>query len=104
MENIGGVEVETFNEPVVQVFDNPVGPEIYAEGSQSMFAAGDNVSIALWAPRSDPNGKLYRVIVGRITLPSRGAHGLAVALFDFLNKTGLNPDNPGPESGTSHAN
>jgi hypothetical protein len=95
MENIGGAKIETFTDTVVQVFDNPFAPELYAEGQVSMFSAGGNVSVTLYAPRSDPAGKIYRAVVGRITLPAHGAHAVAVALFDFLNRTGLNPEQPG---------
>jgi hypothetical protein len=92
MENFGGPEIQVFKGDTIGVYDNPHGLEIYAEGSHNLFAAGPNVTISFYAPRSDPGGKLYRTVVARITMPAQGAHGMAVALFDFLNKSGLNPE------------
>ena len=70
MENIGGVEVKEFAEGQVTIFDNPLGVKLYAEGPHNIFVASGVVSISLFAPRSDPTGKLYRTIVERIRLLS----------------------------------
>ncbi len=104
MKKIGGTDPEMFTGTSVQVLDNPLGLELFAEGLVNLFAAGPNISMSLYSPRSDPSGHVHRVVVGRIVMPAHGAHALAVALFDFLNKTGLNPDNQGRPPGSTRAN
>jgi hypothetical protein len=104
MEKIGGVDVVTFTEPSVKVFDNPHGVELFVEGMHSMFATGSVCSIAFYSPKLAPDGEMYRVIVGRIVIPAVGAHALAVGLFDFLSKVGLNPEGQALGQGSSKAN
>jgi hypothetical protein len=87
--NTGVGELTPVPEGPVSVFDNPLGLEIYCEGPQGIFQAGDMISIALYSPRSDPDGKVYRTIVARITLPIAGANMLATDLLDFLDKSSI---------------
>jgi len=105
MEKISGFgEVTRFTATTVKVFDNPNGPEVYAEGAHCMFSASGNVTISLFSPRLMPDGEVCRAIVGRLTLPAPGAHALAVALFDYLKKAGLAPENQSGPAGSSLAN
>ncbi len=87
--NTGVGDLTPMPEGPVQVFDNPLGLEIYAEGPQCIFQAGEMISIAIYSPRSDPVGSVYRTVVARITLPISGANMLATDLLDFLDKSSI---------------
>ena len=47
------------------------------------------------ASHSEPPGPLSRVVVGRLVMPINGAQGLAIGLFDFLEKQGFKYDRTG---------
>ncbi len=105
MESFGGAgEITRFTSNTVKVFDNPMGPEVYAEGPHSTFSASGNVTISLYAPRHMPDGEVCRAIVVRLTMPVHGAHALAVGLFDYLKKAGLVPESQGGPAGPTMAN
>src|SRR4051812_6872148 len=89
--------------PVVNdssIIDNPHAPEVFAEGALGFFLKDGNVHVTFSAPRVDHRtspGPINRVVVGRVVMPLAGAHGLALGLYDFLKKNGI--DLARPEGG-----
>lgn len=83
--------------PKIIFVDNPLAPDIYATGATEFFVSNVAISITLESIRADhnePPGPLKRVVVGRLVMPAAGAQGLAVGLFDFLEKQGFKYDKP----------
>ena len=82
------------------LIDNPLALEFFADEATGFFIHQGNVSITFSAARvdhrSDP-GPVSRVVVGRAVLPIPAAAGLAVGLYDFLRKQGVDPGRPAPE-------
>jgi hypothetical protein len=79
-------------EQAIQFQDNPLAPEIFASGATGFFVSNNTVSITLESLRADhaeKPGPLQRVVVGRLVMPAAGAQGLAIGLFDFLEKQGF---------------
>ena len=61
------------------------------------FVSNGIISITLESIRADHGdkpGPLSRVVVGRLTMPAAGAQGLAIGLFDFLEKQGFKYEKP----------
>jgi hypothetical protein len=80
------------NAPIPKFVDNPTAPELFAAAATGFFAANGTITItfeAVRADHSDNPGSLSRVVVGRVVMPVPGAQGLAIGLFDFLQKQGV---------------
>lgn len=78
--------------PAIKFVDNPIAPEIFASAATGFSASNGNITItleSLRADHSDSPGPVYRTVVSRIVMPAAGAQGLAVGLFDFLEKQGF---------------
>ncbi len=72
--------------------DNPEAPEIFSSGATGFFVANGNITVTFESARADHSqspGPVYRAVVGRIVMPAAAAQGLAVGLFDFLEKQGF---------------
>ncbi len=79
-------------EQAVKFIDDPNAPEIFASGATGFFVANGNITITFESARADHSaspGPVYRAVVGRVILPAAAAQGLAVGLFDFLEKQGF---------------
>ena len=84
-------------EQAIQLTDNPLAPEIFASGATGFFVSNNTISITLESIRADhaeKPGPLQRVVVGRLVMPAAGAQGLAIGLFDFLEKQGFKYNKP----------
>jgi hypothetical protein len=82
------------------LIDNPLAPEFFADEATGFFIHQGNLSITFSSARVDHRsnpGPVSRVVVGRVVLPIAAAAGLAVGLYDFLKKMGIDPASPGPE-------
>ena len=83
--------------PAIAFVDNPNAPEVYASGATGFFVSNGTITITLESLRADHGdtpGPLKRVVVGRLTMPAAGAQGLAIGLFDFLEKQGFKYEKP----------
>jgi hypothetical protein len=83
--------------PTIKFVDNPSAPELYASGATGFFVSNGTISITLESIRADHGekpGPMSRVVVGRLTMPAAGAQGLAIGLFDFLEKQGFKYNKP----------
>jgi len=83
--------------PTIKFVDNPNAPELYASGATGFFVSNGTISITLESIRADHGekpGPMSRVVVGRLTMPAAGAQGLAIGLFDFLEKQGFKYEKP----------
>ena len=83
--------------PAITFVDNPEAPEFYASGATGFFVSNGIITITLESLRADHGekpGPLKRVVVGRLTMPAAGAQGLAIGLFDFLEKQGFKYEKP----------
>lgn len=72
--------------------DNPDAPEIFSSGATGFFVSNGNITITFESVRADHSqspGPVYRTVVSRIVMPAAAAQGLAVGLFDFLEKQGF---------------
>lgn len=79
------------------LIDNPFAPEVFADEATGFFLHQGNLSITFSSARVDHKsspGPVSRVVVGRLVLPVAGAIGLAVGLYDFLKKMGIDPAHP----------
>lgn len=80
------------SKPPIKFVDNPQAPEFYAAGAAGFFVANGVITITLesiQADHSDNSGPLRRTVVSRLTMPASGAQGLAIGLFEFLEKHGF---------------
>jgi hypothetical protein len=90
---------EEQSKPTQQLIEAPGAPEIFADGVCGFFLHNQNLRIAFEASRVDHSaspGPVARLIVARVVLPAAGARALAVGLFDFLKKMGLEPGKVAP--------
>jgi len=81
----------------ISFVDNPNAPELYASGATGFFVSNGAITITLESVRADHGpaaGPLSRVVVGRLVMPVAGAQGLAIGLFDFLEKQGFKFERP----------
>jgi hypothetical protein len=81
------------------LIDNPLAPEVFADEAMGFFLHHGNLSITFSSARVDHTsnpGPVSRVVVGRLVLPVSGALGLAIGLYDFLKKMGIDPAQPMP--------
>ncbi len=80
--------------PPVTFIDNPHAPEVFASDAVGFFRLADNVHITFATLRVNhvtSPGPVNRVVIARLVMPIQGAHGLAVGLYDFLKKQGIDP-------------
>lgn len=78
--------------PPIKFIDNHTAPEIFASAATGFSASNGTVTItfeSLRADHADDPGPVYRTVVGRMVMPAAGAQGLAIGLFDFLEKQGF---------------
>ena len=76
----------------VKFLDNPNATETFASAATGFFIADGNVAITFESSRADHSespGPIYRQVVARMVMPAAAAQGLAVGLFDFLEKQGF---------------
>jgi len=79
---------------VAKPIEAPGAPEIFVDGVCGFFLHNGILRIAFEASRVDPAhgpGPARRLIVARLVLSAAGARALAVGLFDFLKKMGIEP-------------
>lgn len=84
----------------VPFIDNPHAPEVFANEAAGFFAHAGNIHITFEAARCNHEitpGPVSRVVMGRLIMPASGAVHLAIGLYDFLTKQGLDL---GPKPGT----
>jgi hypothetical protein len=82
-----------------KLIDAAHAPELFADGVSGFFVQNGNLHIAFEASRADHAlnpAPIRREIVARIVMPAAGARALAISLFDFLKKMGLDPGNVTP--------
>jgi len=85
--------------PAQKLIEAPGAPEIFVDGVCGFFLHNQNLRIAFEASHVDhalSHGPVTRLIVARVVLPAAGARALAVGLFDFLKKMGLDPGKVAP--------
>lgn len=73
--------------PVV-VIDNPNIPEVFASEIVGILMNAGNVHVTFASPRVT-HGAVNRVVVSRLVMPISSAQTLAVGLYDFLKKHGV---------------
>ena len=81
----------------IKFVENPDAPEFYASGATGFFVSNGVITITLESLRADHGdkpGPLTRTVVGRLVMPAAGAQGLAIGLFDFLEKQGFKYNPP----------
>jgi hypothetical protein len=90
---------EEQSQPAQKLTEAPGAPEIFVDGVCGFFLHNQNLRIAFDASRVDHAvgaGPVTRFVVCRVVLPGAGARALAVGLFDFLKKMGLDPGKVAP--------
>jgi hypothetical protein len=81
--------------PDIKFVDNPLAPELYASGATGFFVSNGTITLeSIRADHGDKPGPLSRTVVARLTMPAAGAQGLAIGLFDFLDKQGFKYERP----------
>lgn len=84
----------------VPFINNPFSPEVFASAATGFFVSNGNITITFESLRVDHSanpGPMARVIVGRLVMPIAGAQGLALGLYDFLEKQGIGNPKPDPK-------
>ena len=84
------------SEPL-KFIDVPTAPELFASAATGFFLANGNIAITFETGRVDHSespGPVCRVVVGRVVMPVAGAQALAIGLFDFLQKQGIDFKRP----------
>lgn len=78
----------------VQFIDNPQAPEFFSSDASGFFVHEGVVHITFESARvnhvTNP-APINRVVIGRLSMPVAAAQRLAVGLYDFLKKQGLDP-------------
>jgi hypothetical protein len=77
--------------------ENLSAPELFASEAYFLSTSPGVVTITLTSFRFDISTEpavQKRVVIGRLVMPISGAQGLAVGLYDFLKKHGLDPAPP----------
>jgi hypothetical protein len=90
------------DDKVVEVtfVDNPHAPEVFADAVTGYFLLNGTISMTFEAARVDHKaspGPVSRVVIGRLRMPVSAAQGLALGLYDYLVKQGLDPSQMGPD-------
>jgi hypothetical protein len=83
----------------IPLVENLSAPEVFASEAFFFSTSPGLVTITLTSFRFDisvePEPAVQkRVVIGRLVMPTSGAQGLAVGLYDFLKKSGLDPAPP----------
>ena len=74
--------------------DTPGAPDLFADGATGFFLHNGMLRIAFDVLRFDhshAHAPAMRIVIGRIAMPAAAASALAVNLFDFLKKMGIDP-------------
>lgn len=75
--------------PGHKIIENPQRGEIFADEAVSFSLINGVVRVTLTALRPVPGAdEPAHVVIGRLAMPSKGAQGLAMKLFDFLKSQG----------------
>jgi hypothetical protein len=85
---------------VIKFIDNPHAPVVFAEEAVGFFMLNGNLHITLASPRVDHTqepGPINKVVMARLVMPIGNAHALAIGIYDFLKKRGIDPSAP-PDS------
>ncbi|HLZ65376.1 MAG TPA: hypothetical protein VKQ29_04040 [Aliidongia sp.] len=85
--------------PAPKLIDTLDAPEIFVDGVCGFFLHNGTLRLAFEVSRADHSsspGPITRLVAARIAMPAAGARGLAVSLFDFLKKMGLEPGRVAP--------
>ncbi len=85
--------------PAQKLIDDPAAPEIFVDAVCGFFLHNQNLRMAFEGSRVDHSlspGPVTRYVAARVVMPSAGARSLAVGLFDFLKKMGLEPGKVAP--------
>jgi hypothetical protein len=80
--------------PKVEFVDSAHAPEVFASEACGFFVSDGVIHITFASARVNHSanpGAVRRVVIGRLAMPIRGAQGLALGLYDFLKKQGLDP-------------
>ena len=81
----------------IKFVDHPHAPEVYASAATGFFVSNGNISITFESAKADHSespGPVYRTVVTRVVIPAQAAQGLAIGLFDFLEKQGFDFKKP----------
>lgn len=74
--------------PSVSFIDNPLAPDVFADGVAGFFLLHGNLRLTFEAARvnhtSSP-GPISRVVIGRVVLPVSQARELALGILSFLD-------------------
>lgn len=86
----GPPQGKALEEPLIE---NVLAPELFVTHVSAYSVFGQNVTVGFasrrWDSSAEPNGGAKMVVVGRLTMPIPCAVGLAVELFNFLQKNGI---------------
>jgi hypothetical protein len=85
--------------PAAKLIEPPRVPDLFVDGACGFFLHNGNLRLAFEASRADHSRKpapIGRVLVARVVMPAAGARALAVGLFDFLKRMGLEPGRIAP--------
>jgi hypothetical protein len=90
-DNKGSVAMwEDQRAPELQFVDNPMAPDIFADGLSGYFLKDGNVRMTFETVReshvSSP-GSMSRIVIGRLVMPIDAAENMARGVLDFIQKT-----------------
>jgi hypothetical protein len=79
-------------QPKLGFIDNPHAPELFSTAATGFFVGEGCVHITFESVRVNhvtSPGPVNRVVIGRLIMPVAGAQALAIGLYDFLTKHGM---------------
>ena len=75
-----------------EVLENPMAEEIFADEALAFSLVNGVLRITLSSFRPTETGSAAaHVVIGRLVMPTVGAQGLCVGLFNFLKEMGCDP-------------
>jgi hypothetical protein len=77
----------------------PHSPDVFADEALGFEISGGVVRITFATRKmvdGAPPSDVQWMVIGRLLMPTRGAHGLAVGLFNYLKSIGLDPASKAP--------
>ncbi|MBR0642777.1 hypothetical protein [Plastoroseomonas hellenica] len=80
------------SQPEIAFVDNPHAPDVFADEAVGFLIHRGVVRVTLTSGHVSHNinpSPASRVVIGRLVMPAQSAAELAVGLFDFLQKHGV---------------
>ena len=86
--------------PAIPLIDNPLAPDIFADGLSGFFVVGNTLRITLETVRANyakTGAPPVRVVVGRLMMPIDRAEDLAKSILNLVAQHKAQASTPAPQ-------